>query len=167
MTQESTQDGLRDEILHLTPEGKVQEMAWWEEAKAGPRGKGGRGFPDDRIIPLCDRLNMLDGVCTLQSCAGHAPTESRDWTYPGQLWLWLDEMTFWKFLHTAPSFGEEEGVEDVRVLFNRHNDARATVSIDFRGDDVDDEALGRSTEVIYKHFHRLAASQVREGESDD
>lgn len=38
---------------------------------------------------MCDALNKLSGVCTLQSCTGHV-VEGRD-CYNGNLWLWLDE----------------------------------------------------------------------------
>jgi hypothetical protein len=48
--------------------------------------RGGRGFPDTDIVPWCDRLNAMPGVCTLQSCAGHR----RDgYLTSGHLWLWL------------------------------------------------------------------------------
>ena len=75
----------------LTSADKEIVLAAWDELKLRPVPKGdcgGVGYPDPDIIPWCDRLNAIPGVCTLQSCAGHVkPGGLRD---AGHLWLWLD-----------------------------------------------------------------------------
>ena len=46
--------------------------------KSVPKGDlGGRKFPDPGILRLCDWLNGFDGICPLQSCAGHQAPDSR------------------------------------------------------------------------------------------
>jgi hypothetical protein len=79
----------------LTEEEKVHELALFERYKAEPRNwrrenpdaKGGEGFIDHEILPLCDELNQLAGVCTIQSCCGHV--NKHGYQYPGQLWIRL------------------------------------------------------------------------------
>jgi hypothetical protein len=44
------------------------------------------------MLPWCDRLNAIPGVCTLQSCAGHAASDGGV-IAPGHLWVWLDRET--------------------------------------------------------------------------
>lgn len=50
---------------------------------------GGYGWPDPAMHPWCDRLNALDGVCTVSSCTGHliVPEHYSD----GHLWVRLGE----------------------------------------------------------------------------
>ena len=73
---------------YLTEPEKARELEYWDAAKISAvpdsEGQGGKGFPDSEIIPLCDALNAVPGICTLQSCGGHGPGD------PGHLWLWLD-----------------------------------------------------------------------------
>lgn len=99
---------------YLTPKAKRGILRNWENLKAEPLperpdrlgGLGGLGFPDPEIFELCDQLNALDGVCTLQSCAGHqwpAPENPEQTiTFPGNLWLWLDESMAFRFERSAP-----------------------------------------------------------------
>ena len=102
-------------IQHLTPEAKVQVLAEWQAAKDGPRGAGGSGFPDDAIISLCDQLNELEGICTLQSCSGHPRSSTQRWASPGQLHVWLDERRFVRFLSVADGVARMPLIDDVRV----------------------------------------------------
>lgn len=50
---------------------------------------GGYGWPDPSMHSWCDRLNQLEGVCTVSSCLGHliAPGRYSD----GHVWLRLAE----------------------------------------------------------------------------
>ena len=74
----------------LTNADKEFVLVSWSEAKIQPVPEGdygGVGYPDPDIVPWCDRINALPGVCTLQSCAGHVRQGGeRD---AGHLWLWL------------------------------------------------------------------------------
>lgn len=139
--------------VSLTKVSKERELARWEALKAGPRGKGGMGFPDDRIIPLCDEINTLTGVCTLQSCAGHPRSTKQKWSAPGQLWLWLDRRMFRAFIRQAPAFAKRAGIEEVRLLFGRYNDDRIVVDLLFHGDDK--RRLKKSSTAILLFLRRL------------
>lgn len=154
---------MSDYTEYPTPEAKADELRTWEEVKAGPRGKGGQGFPDDRIIPLVDALNALPGVCTLGSCAGHPGERRTDadgvtelWNrYAANLWLWLDWKVYRRFLRTAPDFVQSTVIRSVSVLFGRW-DRRAIVDIEFAGDDVGEGALEESSELILEYFRSIA-----------
>ena len=53
--------------------------------------RGGTGGVDAAIVPWVDRVNAIRGVCTLQSCSGHRPSDSDNPEVgtPGQLWMAL------------------------------------------------------------------------------
>jgi hypothetical protein len=95
---------MRHMTRFLTPEEKAFEMAEFERYKALPGiwrrdhadDHGGRGRVDHEVLPLCDALNALDGVCTIQSCCGHVwqvpgEPEGVECVHRGQLWIRLDE----------------------------------------------------------------------------
>jgi hypothetical protein len=58
----------------------------WRKYRPDASG-GGTGLIDHEVLPLCDALCELDGVCTIQSCCGHV--NSYGYAYPGQLWIRL------------------------------------------------------------------------------
>lgn len=123
-------------LRYLTTDAKLGVMAEWEKTKVMPcpdGDLGGRGFPDPEIIPLCDTLNMLPGICTLQSCAGHIGGErERPNGETGLLWLWLDFATSQVldcFTHVADRL---PGIESVS---RRYTDwGQEIVVIEFSGD---------------------------------
>jgi len=85
----------RDTARFLSTDFKRRTLEDWERKKTlilpeDGRGLGGRGYPDPEIIPWCDLLNEIPGVCTLQSCAGHGPEDSGGAMRSGHLWLLLD-----------------------------------------------------------------------------
>lgn len=51
--------------------------------------EGGYGWPDPVMHPWCDRLNALNGVCTVSSCVGHHIALGR--YSEGHIWLRLAE----------------------------------------------------------------------------
>ena len=151
-------------VEHMTPVAKASELQDWEERKAGPRGRGGDGFTDDRIIPLCDRINKLSGVCTQQSCAGHPPIAGSG-IYPGNLWLWFDESTFNAFLRHAPALAEDPSMESIDLLYGRYrpHDRRVVASLSFAGDERGPDALEHSGDIIYRFLLRLSVDQGLNG----
>lgn len=93
---------------YLAPEDKAAVLAEWaaRRAESPPAGDlAGKGWPDPEIIPLCDELNRLPGVCTLQSCSGHGGG--------GHLWLWLDEATSAEFDRWGHVLARMPGIEAV------------------------------------------------------
>lgn len=89
----------------LTADEKARELAFfaaqredpgnWRRAHEGERaGLGDVGYIDHEVVPLCDLLNAIDGVCTLQSCCGHrypSPSGDGDCVSGGLIRLRLDE----------------------------------------------------------------------------
>lgn len=95
---------VRIETRFLTPEEKEDELRRFRELRATPEAyrtahpdaAGGEGYLDPEILPLCDALNEIPGLVTVQSCCGHrymAPTELEPgWViHPGILWLRMSE----------------------------------------------------------------------------
>lgn len=142
------------EAYYMTLEEKAKEMGHWGELQSGPRGPAGHGFPDDLIIPLCDKINALSYVCTLQSCAGHDGSKEK-WEYPGELWLWFDQASFHEFLRRAAQLAECPGIEQVSVLYGRYNDRRAVVSVMFHGMNKGQNALEKSAKTIMKFVEKV------------
>jgi len=113
--------------------------------------KGGRGFVDPEIVPLCDALNQLDGVCTLQSCAGHAFDERGGLINPGRLWLWLDRDMARSFERRAHQLAAVPEVDRVGKIYWK--DGKETVTIDFKGDEAG--LLAESSSAILDFFRNL------------
>jgi hypothetical protein len=133
---------------------KAEILEGWEERKRTsirPGAKGGRGYVDPRIVPLCDALNNLDGLCTLQSCAGHPAAESDGPVYPGCLWLRLNQRMARRFEEQAHRLAAEPVIERVGKIY--WEDGKETVTIDFKGDEAG--LLTESSTVILKFFEKL------------
>ena len=76
---------------YLTTAEKRSVLGSWRRTLSQPRpaeDQPGRGYPDTDMIPWCDRLNALRGVCTVQSCAGHRYADGTRTS--GGIWLRLD-----------------------------------------------------------------------------
>lgn len=147
-------------VYHLIPTEKTREMDRWDELKSGPRGLGGHGYPDDLIIPLCDEINNLSHVCTLQSCAGHKARENEG-EYPGNLWLWFTRPAFGRLIVCADAAALSPGITDVRILYRRYNDARAVVEVLFDGHNKSAEAFSRSAENIMRLIKEVMPDGTR------
>ncbi len=105
-----------DNGRYLTPEGKAAVLAEWGATLAALHGQTGPGVPDPAIVPWCTRLNAMEGVCTLQSCAGHV---ERDGTRTaGHLWLWLDMRRSQEWNRRAHELAATPGVERVARLYS-------------------------------------------------
>lgn len=112
---------------HLLAEAKADELAKWEADKSRPRPPGdvgGHGWADTEIVPLCDALNALPGICTLQSCAGHRDSV-------GHLWLWLDEQNAGAFDRWGYVLARMRGIE---VVSRKYTDwGQEITAIEFDG----------------------------------
>lgn len=103
-------------MRHLDIAAKKSEIESWMKLRARPRPAGdlaGKGWPDPEIIPLCEALNDLPGVCTLQSCAGHNGDS-------GHLWLWLDEYMSDQFDDNAFILAKMPGIERVSRIYQSY-----------------------------------------------
>lgn len=112
----------------LTPESKAATLAEWGERKKDslrPDGdEGGAGYVDPEMFPICDAVNAIDGVCTLQSCCGHwREYEGDRQRYAAELWLWLSEPIFKRWTKHAWRLKSIPLFEVVRTIHLAEYDA--------------------------------------------
>lgn len=156
---------------YLTYADKARELTLWERTKREvvapvdrPDKIAGHGYPDPEIFDACDRLNAIDGVCTLQSCAGHWSPEYHDdfdrltrIPWPGSLWLWLDERMAHAFDHHAFDLALHPNVEQVSRIYHRHDgEGREILDITFLGSAHG--VLRESVEMLVGFFAGLGVS---------
>lgn len=146
---------------YLTSQEKAHILAEWQKALSSPYPRddaGGRGWPDPDVIPLCDALNRLPGVCTVQSCAGHGCAEKGYVDSPGQLWLRLDEHASRRFKAEVFGLATAKGlIERVCTLYTE--DGKEITVIEFYGNERD--LLPKSAKLIVSFFERILNGQSR------
>jgi hypothetical protein len=131
---------------YLTAPAKRRELATWERLKAA--GGDRVGCPDPAIYPLCDRLNAIPDVCTLQSCAGHI----RNGYYEsGHLWLWLSQSLSRRFDRTALALAKRQGIDRVERIYTGWG--QEITSLTFAGEERG--LLAASSTVIAEFFESL------------
>ena len=116
----------------LTSEEKKGVLDGWDRIKRRPAspGLGGRGVPDPAMVPWCDRVNKLPGVCTVQSCAGH---REDGYLSSGHLWLRLSQPMSEAFDRGALRLASRDGMEQVARIYAPWGEEVA--SITFAGDE--------------------------------
>lgn len=148
----------------LTPLLKAQTLERWEETKADferqrqagtlPAVTGGLGYPDPEVYELCDRLNRIDGIVTVQSCSGHCHEGEEVSLWSGQLWIRLNTAMRNAYVTWAPELLETKQIERAGLLFS-HDDGDVA-DIIFAGLNVDQDTLSASAEAIVQFFTTLA-----------
>lgn len=137
---------------YLSAGEKRRILAQWsaEQRHAiGRDGLGGEGWPDRDVLPLCEVLNSLPGVCTVQSCAGHGRPGWVD--YPGCLWLRLDRRTSEAFEKHASVLAGMREIDRVSKIYNE--DGKEVVAIEFAGNERN--LLAESQRRIVRFFEQL------------
>lgn len=112
----------------LTYEEKAQKVARFESIRgeesnfrvSKPGFRGGEGAIDHEVLPLCDALNAIDGVCTLQSCCGHV--NRHDYPYPGSLWIRLSEEMMRRFEVSLADLLRHDVIERLAKLYSYTGD---------------------------------------------
>lgn len=142
---------------YLSPAGKYAELAEFDHYKTvyvtPPNDSGGRGFPDPAILPWCDRLNALRGICTLQSCAGHRHNDGS--LSSGHLWLWLSPDVARAFRTRAFQLAKRSPpIERVYTLYADWGQEIADVR--FAGNERG--LLAESMELIFAFFSDLSGA---------
>lgn len=98
--------------LYLTLAEKARTLADWQ---SGPDGD----LADPGIRPLMDRLNAIEGVCTVQSCIGHAKpsttTPGATYVENGCVEMRLDERATKAFYAGMPRLRAIPRVDDVAI----------------------------------------------------
>lgn len=137
----------------LTDEDKAAQLYQWYKLRRGTipdrKDLGGRGFPDRDIYDLTDQLNSIEGICTVQSCAGHLPETSDGGIYPGSLWLWMEETTQDWFREHVWELVSQDCIEQAAILYGRER-TKDVVEILFAGNERG--RLAESSQAILKFF---------------
>lgn len=133
---------------------KAAILSEWEDVRsAWESGRlRGVGAPDAAMVPWCDRINSLPGLCTLQSCAGHWRGDTIETAH---LWIWLSREAGTRFELAAPALAARaETIERVSKLYLA--DGKKVASIYFRGDERG--LLGQSMEVVFAFLREVSCS---------
>ncbi len=146
---------------YLSVEGKQENLAEWNQAKslATPENKrelGGHGYPDPDMIPWCDQLNTIPGVCTLQSCAGHGSAQEGYVASPGHLWILLDRELTKRFRARAFELAVRQEIERVSTLYSSWGQEIALIV--FAGNERD--SLDKSMRTILRFLYSLRTRPV-------
>ena len=139
-------------------EEKASRLAEWNDRKRTlmrPSSRGGLGYVDPEIVPLCDALNNFKGVCTLQSCAGHPADKANGAAYSGNLWLRLESRIARQFETKAQQLASESLIERLGKIY--WEDGRETITVAFKGNESG--CLNESSAVILRFFAALEADK--------
>lgn len=156
----------RQLMRFLTDAEKQGHLEYWCKVRADFSANppacdpAGMGYPDRETYELTDRLNALEGVCTVQSCSGHRvgarnvvngePAES---LWCAQLWLRLSEPLFWAFIRNAEHLAARKPhIERVNFLFDPWE---GVADLQFQGLNVGADALEESGQVVDDFFRTL------------
>ena len=136
----------------LTEAEKATILTAWAATLAAERPEGdqpGRGFPDPEMIQWCEALNRIQGVCTIQSCAGHNHPDGSRTT--GEVWLRLDSRMARRFYDRSFELAAHPNMERVGVLFGSWGEEVATVA--FKG--LESDLLCESMSAIVSFLTEL------------
>lgn len=152
----------------LTKDMKDRSLNHWRAAKASyeqakvdgslPARPGGMGYPDPEIYDLCDRLNALDGICTMQSCAGHLhpdeePGDGAMWS--GELWIATTRRIQMRVITRIRDLLQHDTyIERARLIFLP--DSPDVIDIIFQGMNKGSLTLATSSDIIYDFMKRMA-----------
>jgi len=139
---------------HLTDAEKAQILSEWSRLQRTLRPidrdvPGCRGYPDRDILPLCDALNAIDGVCTVQSCAGHGSPEDVQAT--GQVWVRLSLAMSRAFDVLAIDLARQPLIEGVARRYQPYG--QEIVDVQFQGNERG--KLAESIRLVIDFFESL------------
>ncbi len=125
-------------VRHLTEGLKAAILKGWEQRKVETAGRPWEsGFPDPDVFLLCDQINAMPGICTVQSCAGHrkpCPDGESAWASEAHVWVRLDVRIEPAFDYAAFDLAGQPNIYGVGKRYCPTDGAVATV--DFAGLDV-------------------------------
>lgn len=148
------------ESRFLTTAEKIRHLIFYQNllrdwvAEGKPSG-GGRGFPDGNMIDFCNQLNSIGGLCTLQSCSGHvvqAADGSGEYTYPGNLWLRLDEKNSVSFDQRVGDLISSPTIFQVRKLYSYD---QGTIPYEVIDITFDRQKVEEAQQIILSFFRSL------------
>lgn len=115
---------------YLDASSKTEELVRWRRLVADREGRNCPGDPDPVVVPWCERINSIPGVCTLQSCAGHECGEDGGRS-AGHFWLWLSSDKAASFKQRAFELARNATIEKVSTIYQPWGQEVAL--IEFRG----------------------------------
>ena len=133
----------------LTPDRKAQILEAFNETRTLPYGCG-IGGPDEDVLPFCDRLNLIQPIVTLQSCAGHVrPSGYVDMAH---VWIWMDSKMTRLFDQVAIGLvANNSEVERVAKIYSSWG--QEFFEIMFQGNELG--LLDNSTLIIYAYLESV------------
>lgn len=156
----------------LTPELKKQILYRWVKTQgeflvakglgAIPENPGGMGYPDPEMFTVCDRLNSLPGIVTMQSCAGHVhpgeePGVEAMWS--GQLWIGMSEPVRARYISRIDELLiHSYYIERCKIIFML--DQIDVADIIFAGMNRGPSAFADSVDIIYDFFHSITPKRM-------
>jgi hypothetical protein len=155
-------------VAFLTEKEKIRHQ---ELFKVEGRVGIGPGFLDEEMLPHLDRLNALEGICTVQSCTGHIKdnTLKRE-EGPGCLWLRLSRDMRDSFEENLSVLEEQfkkqfEGILYANfwaeMLYGRQyvevpGEERPVLALSFPGKNLSEQAFETSMKIIVDFFEGLS-----------
>ncbi len=124
------------------------------EDQTGPHdeGAGELGLPDPDVFELCNQLNAFQGVCTLQSCAGHKRMyREEEIISSGHLWIWHRELAAALFQQHAFELAQAGAIERVCTIY--HESGQEISEITFQGNGHG--RLQESMDAIFGFYSQL------------
>ena len=82
------------------------------------------------MVEWCERINAIDGLCTVQSCAGHVV---HGVSSCGHLWIAMSDYMSARFDELAFDLSAQPGIERVYRLYSSWG--QEIVCIEFEGDE--------------------------------
>ncbi len=141
---------------YLTRKEKDDVLARWRQQCASATHDCGAGLPDPPIVPWCQKLNSIEGLCTIQSCSGHGP-DGQGYRSSGHLWLRLSAPMMQRYIEEGGDLAADKDHIERAGLF--YDSAGAQVAfIEFRG--AEQGKLDESAAAIYEFFRALSSSLV-------
>lgn len=129
---------------------KAEELGYWRRLLTERDGRNGPGDPDPGIVPWCEQINAIHGVCTLQSCAGHEAGEDGSRS-AGHFWLWLSSDKASSFKQRAFELARNAVIEKISTIYQPCG--QEVVLIEFRG--IPDGQLEESGQAIVSFLASL------------
>lgn len=139
---------------YLTPQEKERVLSEREDnlrrwgERGGPEG-GDLGYPDPAVIPICEEINRVPGIVTIQSCAGHR--KAHGYLTAGHLWLRLDRENSGRFDARAFDLARHPLIESVKRVYAAWGQEIATIA--FAGNERD--SLPESSTVLLNFLRAL------------
>lgn len=138
----------------LSPNKKLSILADWNRfldfwEAAGRPTSGVHSDIDPSILPVCEAINRLPGIVTLQSCAGHV--DKMGINTSAYLWLWLDRRASSRLDQTALELARHPLIGGVERMYAAWGPEITVIT--FRGEEW--HSLADSTALILNYLRDL------------